>query len=489
MDDIVSSTSLTYDDQKKRHSDDNERIMSSEPKPPLTTPPQRSSSIQPKLVDTHDSQPLSTTTWTEKPKRMGHHRTTSTQNGYQQQQLQQTTVKKSNKPHGRRGSLPPVLKVQTQHLQPSGINNNNKLAGVDFSPVSRSPFTTSIPPLPEKGSVSIHINHPTKSDILGRHLIQPQHENILKNLSYILLWYFFSTTLSLYNKNLMGRDRFNFQFPLLVSAIHAGIHSVITWLMMTFGGDRWRKNSVTSTETSTTLSSGKDSSISDGSLSTYNYLCKVVPCGVAAALEICCANASLVFITLSFYTMVKSSTPVWVLLFSFIFGFEKPRLTLIGIIMVIVSGVLLTVEGETKFDAIGFTLVLVASVVSGLRWNLTQLLLQQDRLGINGPIATLYYLSPIMFVTMLFLSFLVEHPIDQFRQSEHFDNPYHILESFGLMAIGGLLAFAMLLAELALIKSTNTVTLSVAGISKELVVITLSVVIYGDVLTANAILG
>ncbi|ORZ15894.1 triose-phosphate transporter family-domain-containing protein [Absidia repens] len=187
--------------------------------------------------------------------------------------------------------------------------------------------------------------------------------------------------------------------------------------------------------------------------------------------------------------MVKSSTPVWVLLFSFMFGFEKPRVTLIGIIMVIVFGVFLTVEGETKFDMVGFVLVLVASVVSGLRWNLTQLLLQQDRLGINSPIATLYYLSPIMFVTMLFLSFVVEHPLDQFRQSEHFDNPYHVVESFGLMAIGGLLAFAMLLAEFALIKSTNTVTLSVAGISKEIVVISLSVAIYGDELTSKNILG
>ncbi|ORX61416.1 TPT-domain-containing protein [Hesseltinella vesiculosa] len=187
--------------------------------------------------------------------------------------------------------------------------------------------------------------------------------------------------------------------------------------------------------------------------------------------------------------MVKSSTPVWVLLFSFMFGFEKPRWRLVMIIFVIVSGVFLTVEGETKFDTLGFTLVLVAAVASGLRWNMTQLLLQQDRLGIHSPIATLYYLSPIMFVTMLFLSLVIEHPIDQFRYSGHFDNAYHVVESFGLMAIGGLLAFAMTLSELYLIKNTNTVTLSVAGISKEVVVISLSVLIYGDVLTSKTILG
>ncbi|KAI8375789.1 triose-phosphate transporter family-domain-containing protein [Blakeslea trispora] len=187
--------------------------------------------------------------------------------------------------------------------------------------------------------------------------------------------------------------------------------------------------------------------------------------------------------------MVKSSTPIWVLLFSFLFGFEKPRFLLVAIIVVMVTGVILTVEGETKYDALGFSLVLTASIVSGLRWSMTQLLLQYENMGINNPIATLYYLSPVMFITMLTLSLIFEHPLEQFQHSKHFDTLSHILESLGLMSIGGFLAFAMTLAELYLIKNTNTVTLSVAGISKEIVVIMLSVMIYGDVLTSKNVLG
>lgn len=145
------------------------------------------------------------------------------------------------------------------------------------------------------------------------------------------------------------------------------------------------------------------------------------------------------YVTLSFYTMVKSSTPIWVLLFSFIFGFEKPRVRLVAIIGLMVVGVILTVEGETKFDMVGFLLVLVAAVVSGLRWNLTQFLLQEDRLGMDNPIATLYHLSPIMFVIMLLLSLIFENPVDQFKESEHFDSIFHVMESFGLMSIGGFL--------------------------------------------------
>lgn len=137
--------------------------------------------------------------------------------------------------------------------------------------------------------------------------------------------------------------------------------------------------------------------------------------------------------------MVKSSTPIWVLLFSFVFGFEKPRLLLVAIIVVMVAGVILTVEGETKYDHLGFILVLVASIVSGLRWSMTQLLLQHENLGISNPIATLYYLSPVMFITMLTLSIMFEHPLEQFQHSKHFDTLSHVVESFGLMSIGGFL--------------------------------------------------
>ncbi|CAO3690292.1 unnamed protein product [Umbelopsis ramanniana] len=367
---------------------------------------------------------------------------------------------------GRRGSLP-ALTVAIKPMK-------NK----DFGSPARSPYFASRlaggssllnSPIPEKGGVSIQIAHP-ESDLTNFHITNRQ-ETIAKNLSYILCWYIFSTCLSLYNKNLMGKDRFNFNFPLLVSAIHTGLHSIITAIMMAVGGSRWNPRK------------------SGDTVSMHNYIFKVVPCGLAAAFEICCANASLVFISLSFYTMVKSSTPIWVLLFALLFGLEKPRILVISIIIVMVIGVILTVEGETKFDMTGFVLVLTASVMSGLRWSLTQLLLQHDTLGMDNPVATLYHLSPVMFVTMATLSLIFEDPIGQFRNSEHFDSAFHVVESFGLMAIGGLLAFAMTLAEFHLIKSTNTITLSVAGISKEVVIITLSVLIYGDVLTPINLLG
>lgn len=104
-----------------------------------------------------------------------------------------------------------------------------------------------------------------------------------------------------------------------------------------------------------------------------------------------------------------------------------------------VIGVILTVAGETAFNLTGFFLVLIAAIVSGLRWSLTQMLLQADSLGMDNPVATLYYLSPIMFVFMSVMSLLFEDPVAQFKNSEHFNGWFTAAETFGLMGIGGLL--------------------------------------------------
>ena len=63
---------------------------------------------------------------------------------------------------------------------------------------------------------------------------------------------------------------------------------------------------------------------SDGSLSWRDYLRKVVPNGVATGLDIGLSNYSLVFITLSFYVMCKSTTPLFLLVFAIAWGIEKP---------------------------------------------------------------------------------------------------------------------------------------------------------------------
>lgn len=265
------------------------------------------------------------------------------------------------------------------------------------------------------------------------------------NLLYIFIWYFFSTSLSIYNKTLMGKENYNFNLPLLMSAVHAGIHTIITRILIIYSNQK--------VETYSTV----DYLLKVVRLFSFNFCTNrinhsnetfQVPCGMAAAVEICCANASLVFITLSFYTMIKSSTPVWVLLFSFLFGFEKPKLNLILIISIIVFGVWLTIDGEPKVHYQGFILVLIAAIASGLRWNMTQYLMKNnnktqqkvEQQQQHSPISTMYHTSPVMFITMLLLSLYIENPFQQQPSGSYFDSLlWRSIISLCIMAVGGIL--------------------------------------------------
>ncbi|RUP31634.1 hypothetical protein BC936DRAFT_138614, partial [Jimgerdemannia flammicorona] len=106
--------------------------------------------------------------------------------------------------------------------------------------------------------------------------------------------------------------------------------------------------------------------------------------------------------------MCKSSTLAFVLVFAFIFKLEKLRLSLIGIILVISLGVLLMVMDETDFVFAGFAEVMTASVLGGLRWSLTQILLERESLGMNNPIASIFFLTPLMAAILLVTSAVVE---------------------------------------------------------------------------------
>ncbi|CAI5528818.1 unnamed protein product, partial [Closterium sp. Naga37s-1] len=125
-------------------------------------------------------------------------------------------------------------------------------------------------------------------------------------------------------------------------------------------------------------------------LAWRDYFVRVVPTGVATSLDIALSNLSLALVTLTFYTMCKSSAGVFLLLFAFLFRLETPSFKLLGIILIISVGVLcivacvwcsLPVAGETEFELVGFILVMLASFMAGLRWVLLQVLLQVEGAG------------------------------------------------------------------------------------------------------------
>ena len=99
------------------------------------------------------------------------------------------------------------------------------------------------------------------------------------------------------------------------------------------------------------------------------------------------------YIAISFYTMVKASTPVYVLMWAWIFQIEQTTPTLVAVVFIIRIGELLTVSGGTDdndetFQINGLLLCLGASMLSAMRWTRIQLRLQSLQPTLKATIAT-----------------------------------------------------------------------------------------------------
>ena len=144
--------------------------------------------------------------------------------------------------------------------------------------------------------------------------------------------------------------------------------------------------------------------------------------------------------------MCKSSSLIFVLLFAFLFRLEIFSWRLVFVITLISAGVVLMVATETAFHLAGMLMVFSASALGGLRWSLTQILLRKRNMGMDTPVATVFWLAPVMGFTLAFVSIVVEGWGNVFRLPL-WATPEKTVRTLGLIAAPGSLAFAMVLSE------------------------------------------
>jgi solute carrier family 35 protein C2 len=185
--------------------------------------------------------------------------------------------------------------------------------------------------------------------------------------------------------------------------------------------------------------------------------------------------------------MCKSSSLAFVLLFAFVFRLETPTWRLVAIIATMTFGVVLMVFGEVEFMLGGFVLVISAAFFSGLRWALTQILLLRNP-ATSNPFSSIFFLSPVMFVVLFSLAIPVEGFGPLWEGLKTLSAEWGVWTPFFLL-FPGCIAFFMIACEFALLQRTSVVTLSIAGIFKEVVTISAASVVFDDKLTPINFVG
>ncbi|KAK3052786.1 hypothetical protein LTR09_006269 [Extremus antarcticus] len=320
----------------------------------------------------------------------------------------------------------------------------------------------------------------------------------------IVLWYSFSISISVYNKWMFSAENLDFHYPLFVTSLHMlvqfSLASGVLYFIPRFrpGADptinphnpTYRQlDGSDDIETTLDRDDATSNPASKKPLMTKTfYATRITPCGTATALDIGLGNFSLRFISLTFFTMCKSSVLIFVLAFAFVFRLESPTWRLCVIILFMTAGVVMMVAGETAFSALGFVLVMTASLCSGFRWSLTQIMLLRNP-ATSNPFSSIFFLTPVMFVALFALALPIEGPANVIVGIKELSASHGGFYSFVLLLFPGILAFLMVSAEFALLKRTSVVTLSVCGIFKEVLTISAAGIAFGDELSPINVSG
>ncbi len=171
--------------------------------------------------------------------------------------------------------------------------------------------------------------------------------------------------------------------------------------------------------------------------------------------------------------MLKAFTPVAVLIFSFFSGLEKTSQMELYIVLIICVGVALTSVGESYFSWIGFTFQSLGILAEASRLVMTNLLMKQLKLD---PLSSLYYIAPLcaLFIGFACLIFEVQDlPFDRMQTTDF----------MAIMVVNAVVAFSLNVAVVLLIGNTSALVLTLAGIIKDILLVFLSIVIFGSPVT------
>lgn len=309
---------------------------------------------------------------------------------------------------------------------------------------------------------------------------EPSSQSVHVAAMYIAGWYFFSMSISVYNKWMFGSG-LNFRFPLFVTAFHQ-----ICLFSLSAGVLYLRP------KLRPTVNAPAPTFLGSLAIPLAKYVAQILPCALASAGDIGLSNVALEYISLSLYTMLKTSSLVFVLIFGLLFRLERFNWRLIVIVLVMCASVMMMTDQTGQVSesgdsqTIGVVLILSASAISGLRWSFTQILLKKNEYT-KHPLQTILYILPSMTL-VLFIFGLIFEGWSSFTALQIWVEK-GIFETILLMVTPGILAFCMTLCEFQLLSVAQVLTLSIAGIFKELLTIMLGSLIFGDTLSPINCIG
>ncbi|KAB5553330.1 hypothetical protein DKX38_010641 [Salix brachista] len=282
-------------------------------------------------------------------------------------------------------------------------------------------------------------------------------KKILLSYTYVAIWIFLSFTVIVYNKYILDKKMYNWPFPISLTMIHMSFCSSLAILLIKVF-----------------------KFVEPVSMSRDVYLKSVVPIGALYSLSLWLSNSAYIYLSVSFIQMLKALMPVAVYSIGVMLKKESFKSNTMANMISISVGVGIAAYGEARFDTWGVFLQLGAVAFEATRLVMIQILLTSKGITLN-PITSLYYVAPCCLAFLTIPWIFVEYPVLKETSSFHFD--------FVIFGTNSLCAFALNLAVFLLVGKTSALTMNVAGVVKDWLLIAFSWSVIKDTVTPINLFG
>ncbi|GLT91419.1 hypothetical protein SLE2022_093070 [Rubroshorea leprosula] len=264
---------------------------------------------------------------------------------------------------------------------------------------------------------------------------------------YLFIYILLSSGVILYNKWVLSPKYFNFPLPITLTMIHMGFSGAVAFLLV-------RVFKV----------------VSPVKMTFEIYATCVIPISAFFASSLWFGNTAYLHISVAFIQMLKALMPVATFMMAVMCGTDKPRCDVFLNMVLVSVGVVISSYGEIHFNIVGTVYQVTGIFAEALRLVLTQVLLQKKGLTLN-PITSLYYIAPCSFVFLFVPWCLLEKPVIAVSQIQF---------NFWIFFSNALCALALNFSIFLVIGRTGAVTIRVAGVLKDWILIALSTVIFPE---------
>ncbi|KAM3302132.1 putative sugar phosphate/phosphate translocator isoform X1 [Capsicum chacoense] len=267
--------------------------------------------------------------------------------------------------------------------------------------------------------------------------------------TYLLLYIALSSGQIFFNKWVLSSKEINFPYPLGLTLLHMIFSSVLCFVVT-------KVLKIMKVEEGMTLDI---------------YLSSVIPIGAMFAMTLWLGNTAYLYISVSFAQMLKAIMPVAVFILGVAAGLEMMSCRMLLIMSVISFGVLVASYGEIDINWVGVVYQMGGVVGEALRLIFMEILVKRKGLKLN-PISVMYYVSPCSALCLLVPWIFLEKPKMDEQRSWSFQ-PL-------ILTLNSLCTFALNLSVFLVIQHTSALTIRVAGVVKDWVVVLLSALLFAD---------